>query len=192
MQKARRHYINAAPTACKCMVSGSFYSPSWGSFHLSFTVLVHYRSLKSIQPQQMVLLYSDKVSPASPYSNNYIYNIRVLDFHRLWLCFPNIFHLLYISFRAAPRSLATTCGITIVFFSSGYLDVSVLRVLVYKQTLCFSTQQVAPFGHLRINGYLRLPVAFRSLSRPSSALRAQAFPIRSYLLPDLSNILVVI
>ena len=27
-----------------------------------------------------------------------------------------------------PRSLATTCGITIVFFSSGYLDVSVLRV----------------------------------------------------------------
>jgi hypothetical protein len=32
---------------------------------------------------------------------------------------------------ANPRSLATTCGITIVFSSSGYLDVSVLRV-------CFS------------------------------------------------------
>ncbi len=29
---------------------------------------------------------------------------------------------------ALPRSLATTCGITIVFSSSGYLDVSVLRV----------------------------------------------------------------
>ena len=29
---------------------------------------------------------------------------------------------------ATPRSLATTWGITIVFFSSGYLDVSVLRV----------------------------------------------------------------
>ncbi len=29
---------------------------------------------------------------------------------------------------AIPRSLATTCGITIVFFSSGYLDVSVHRV----------------------------------------------------------------
>ena len=29
---------------------------------------------------------------------------------------------------ANPRSLATTCGITVVFFSSGYLDVSVLRV----------------------------------------------------------------
>ena len=29
---------------------------------------------------------------------------------------------------ANPRSLATTCGITIVFFSYGYLDVSVPRV----------------------------------------------------------------
>ena len=29
---------------------------------------------------------------------------------------------------AVPRSLATTCGITIVFFSCGYLDVSVPRV----------------------------------------------------------------
>ena len=29
---------------------------------------------------------------------------------------------------AFPRSLATTCGITIVFFSCGYLDVSVPRV----------------------------------------------------------------
>ena len=29
---------------------------------------------------------------------------------------------------ALPRSLATTCGITVVFFSYGYLDVSVPRV----------------------------------------------------------------
>src|SRR6185437_1269619 len=29
---------------------------------------------------------------------------------------------------ALPLSLATTCGITVVFSSSGYLDVSVLRV----------------------------------------------------------------
>ena len=29
---------------------------------------------------------------------------------------------------ANPRSLATTCGITVVFFSSGYLDVSVPQV----------------------------------------------------------------
>ena len=33
---------------------------------------------------------------------------------------------------------------------------------------------VPPFGHLWINGYLRLPIAFRSLSRPSSASGAKA------------------
>ena len=33
-----------APTPCRCMVSGLFHSPLRGSFHLSLTVLVHYRS----------------------------------------------------------------------------------------------------------------------------------------------------
>ena len=35
-------------------------------------------------------------------------------------------------------------------------------------------------GHPRINGYLLLPEAFRSLSRPSSAPDAKAFPLRSF------------
>ena len=82
MQKARRHYINAAPTACKHTVSGSFHSPSWGSFHLSLTVLVHYRSLRSIQPCQMVLAYSDRISPVPPYSfHSYMtFNYRTITF----------------------------------------------------------------------------------------------------------------
>jgi hypothetical protein len=33
-----------APTPCRCMVSDLFHSPLRGSFHLSLTVLVHYRS----------------------------------------------------------------------------------------------------------------------------------------------------
>ena len=40
---------------------------------------------------------------------------------------------------------------------------------------------VSPFGYLRINGYLLLPAAFRSLSRPSSALSAKASTLRSFL-----------
>ena len=44
-----------------------------------------------------------------------------------------------------------------------------------------STCWVAPFGYLRINLYVPIPATFRSLSRPSSPLRAQAFPIRPYL-----------
>ena len=42
--------------------------------------------------------------------------------------------------------------------------------------------QVSPFRYLRIDGYLLLPVAFRSLSRLSSALSAKASTLRSFLL----------
>ena len=74
---------------------------------------------------------------------------------------------------ANPRSLATTCGITLVFSSYGYLDVSVPHVhLPPKWDNTSSMCWVAPFGHLRINSYLPIPVDFRSLSRPSSPLRA--------------------
>ena len=72
---------------------------------------------------------------------------------------------------ANPRSLATTNGITIVFSSSGYLDVSVHRVYPLTGNMS-STCWVAPFGNLRINRYVPLPVAYRSLSRPSSPLKA--------------------
>ena len=37
---------------------------------------------------------------------------------------------------------------------------------------------VVPFGNLRINSYLPIPAAYRSLSRPSSPLRAKASSVR--------------
>ena len=42
--------------------------------------------------------------------------------------------------------------------------------------------RVSPFRHLRVNGYLLLTAAFRSLSRLSSALSAKASSLRSFLL----------
>ena len=45
-----------------------FHSPNRGSFHLSLTVLVHYRSLRRIEPWEMVLPDSHEVSRASWYS----------------------------------------------------------------------------------------------------------------------------
>ena len=38
---------------------------------------------------------------------------------------------------------------------------------------------VSPFGNPRIKAHLQLPVAYRSLSRPSSAPDAKAFTLRS-------------
>ena len=58
---------------------------------------------------------------------------------------------------AAPRSLATTYGITIVFFSCGYLDVSVPRV---RPMYLPYGKWVPPFRHLRITGYLPPPRSF--------------------------------
>ena len=48
LQKVRHHTVHeehSALTVCKHMVSGSISFPSRGAFHLSLTVLVHYRSL---------------------------------------------------------------------------------------------------------------------------------------------------
>ena len=74
---------------------------------------------------------------------------------------------------AAPLSLTTTRGITVVFSSSAYLDVSVRRVrLPTLRDDAPSARRVAPFGNPRIYGHLRLPAAYRSLSRPSSPPRA--------------------
>ena len=80
-----------------------------------------------------------------------------------------------------PLSLATTRGISVDVFSSPYLDVSVQAVpLPYLFDSVWDTLRwVSPFGNLRINAHLQLPEAYRSLSRPSSAPDAKAFPLRS-------------
>ena len=77
---------------------------------------------------------------------------------------PNIFlHSVW----PLPLSLATTRGISVDFFSSPYLDVSVQAVpLTHLCIQCAMTRlnssRIAPFGNLRISAYLRLPVAYRS------------------------------
>ena len=84
-----------------------------------------------------------------------------------------------------PRSLATTSGISVDVFSCPYLDVSVQGVPLIHLFDSVHDTQVLPecvptFGNLRITAHLQLPEAYRSLSRPSSAPDAKAFPLRSY------------
>ena len=83
---------------------------------------------------------------------------------------------------AVPLSLATTRGITIVFSSSAYLDVSVQQVRLLLKDVWPSTRRVAPFGNPGISTYLQLRPAYRSLSRPSSPPGALASPVRPWLL----------
>ena len=86
---------------------------------------------------------------------------------------------------ALSISLAATLEIDVSFSSSGYLDVSVHRVPFLTLWIGVRITEVcsvrSPFRNLRIDGYLPLPEAFRSLSRLSSALSAKASTLCSFL-----------
>ena len=59
-----------ALTDCKRTVSGTISLPSRGTFHLSLTVLVRYRSPGSIQAYRVVPTDSHRISRARCYSGN--------------------------------------------------------------------------------------------------------------------------
>ncbi len=54
-----------------------------------------------------------------------------------------------------------------------------LYLWIQYRVLAHCRKWVSPFGNLRINGCLRLPAAYRSLPRPSSAPSAKAFTLCS-------------
>lgn len=62
--------------------------------------------------------------------------LPIRDCHPLWSSFPTRSSHIYGS--AGPRSLAATRGVSVDFLSSGYLDVSVLRVRFL--TLCIQVK----------------------------------------------------
>ena len=72
--------------------------------------------------------------------------------------------------QADPCSLATTNGISIDFFSSGYLDVSVPQVrfdiLFYSDIDDRLNDRVSPFGHPRIKACLPAPRGFSQAATP--------------------------
>ena len=146
----------------------------------------------------MVPPVSHRVSRVRRYSGIRLDKLgfRLRGSHPLWLAFP--YHSTNLFTRCAapqprginptvwplPRSLATTSGISVDVSSSPYLDVSVqavpyVRLFDSTHAARVLLSRVSPFGNLRINGYLLLPEAYRSLSRPSSAPDAKAFPLRS-------------
>ena len=70
---------------------------------------------------------------------------------------------------ALPRSLATTRGIIELFsLPAGTKMFQFPAFAPPDGGGCPSGTRVVPFGDHRINGHVRLPGAYRSLSRPSS------------------------
>src|SRR5215470_18850634 len=123
-------------TACTYAVSGTLSSPSRGAFHLSLTVLVHYRSLKVFSlggwsprlptnSPGFVVLRMTARCPApvptglSPGSGGGFHRLRVGTVQRL-CCSYNPSRSSDRLVWAVPVSLATTAGISLDFSSSGY------------------------------------------------------------------------
>ena len=146
----------------------------------------------------MVPPVSHRVPRVQRYSGSSLtrFGFRIRGSHPLWPAFPcRSSNLSCRCVSPQPRrinppvwplpiSLATTFGISVDVSSSPYLDVSVQAVPFLR--LFDSTQddrvllcRVSPFGNLRVKAYVQLTAAYRSLSRPSSAPDAKAFPLRS-------------
>ncbi len=66
----RRYTHRIPPTACQCRGSEALSSPSRGAFHLSLTVLVHYRWPGVFAPWRVVPPASHRVSRAPWYSGS--------------------------------------------------------------------------------------------------------------------------
>ena len=124
---------------------------------------------------------SDRITRVPPYSSPARRSVfRIQGFHLLWRAFPGAFAKQTGLVRnwTVPFSLAATGGISVDFFSSGYLDVSVRRVrlafLWIRNAMPSRRRRVSPFGNPRIKTCCRFPGAYRRLLRPSSPSIAKA------------------
>ena len=124
-------------------------------------------------------------------------SFRVRGFHPLWPAFPKPFHYNLRITYAVRTPACTHAGLGSTGFARRYFRYRCF-FLFLRLLRCFSSPgsppqlmdwavadrslscRVSPFRYLRINVYLPLPAAFRSLSRLSSALSAKASTLRSY------------
>ena len=172
------------------MVSGtiSLFS-NRSAFHLSLTVLVRYRSHRSIYPYRMVPVDSRRISRVPRYSG-YRYVLSGFEYGIITLCDSSFQRILLTIKCTITRSYNTAVALPQQRFGllpvrSPLLRESFFYFLLLGVLRCFSSpgsphcqcsdtcpsdRWVVPFGNPRINGYLHLHAAYRSLSRPSSPL----------------------
>ena len=142
----------------------------------------------------MVSTYSYEISRVSHYSGftSPLISFHIRDYHPLWSTFPGSSTNLFLDFIGNPNPICiTTYGLGSSYFARHYfrnrfyfLFLWVLRcfssprslpihyfthVWIYSLFLLYEFPHSDIYGYI---GYLLLPVAFRSLSRPSSALGA--------------------
>lgn len=106
LQKARHHPTtkSRALTDCRHTVSGTLSLPSRGTFHHSLTVLIRYRSLRSIQAYRVVPADSQQIPRARCYSGTLRQQstcFRLRGSHPLRTDHPRPLHLTHAFITAA-------------------------------------------------------------------------------------------
>ena len=142
-----------------------FTFPSW---YCALSVIRSYLAVEGGPP----VFGQDFTCPALLFAGCY-YRGR----YRPVTCYGGAFHPASLAVRCAwpvwapPLSLTTTQGISVDFFSSGYLDVSVPRVCLLGPMYSargYACAWVSPFGIPVVKDPLRLVPDYRGLARPSS------------------------
>ena len=179
-----------APTDCGRAVSGSLSLPCPGCF----SPFLHSTGTLSVIQEYLALpdgaggFPQGFTGPAVLRNRTSLRDLPVRDCHPLRWSFPARLRSIarWIMSVLQPRHRRNGAGLGSSPFARHYLGNSYWSLLL-GVLRCFSSpgspslrsdwpkaSRVAPFGHPRITGRLRLPADFRSLPRPSSPLDAQA------------------
>ena len=112
----------------------------------------------------MVPLYSNKITRVPLYSRKLLI-ITPTGLSPSVVSFSKLFKFFYQNCWPNPVSLATTNGISIDFFSSGYLDVSVLQVVSLNLCIWFKVPHKVVGFPIRKFSDQNLHTAPRNLSQ---------------------------
>ena len=181
------------------MVSGSVSLPSRGPFHRSFTVLyaIGHWGVFSLTGWSPLIPSRFHVSRCTLDPTIVISDFAYGAFTLSGWLFQNHSAIRHESIIVVLTPGCTHPGLGSFPFARRYSE-NRLFFLFLRLLRCFSSPgspymamyspcsdrgllcRVSPFRHPRVNGHLHLSVAFRSLSRLSSALSAKASALRSY------------
>ena len=106
----------------------------------------------------MVSPSSDRISRVPPYSRTKVLSTRT-GLSPAMVRLSRRFRFLHDGHWAGPRSLATTCGVSVDFLSSGYLDVSVRQVRLTTLWIQVVIPQRGGFPHSEIIGSKAAPAS---------------------------------
>lgn len=176
------------------------------SFHLSLTVLVHYRSCLMFSLGVWSPQLQKGVCRLPTYSGTCYASLgfRIRGYHALWppipRCSTNLKNPMAQALQPRPKGRfglfpfrsSLTQGISFDFFSCAYLDISVQHVplrRINRRIPHITARGVSPFGHRRITAFWELPDDFRALGvllrsnkprHPPSALSYKIYIIEMF------------